>query len=491
MMEGVTRMKRMLAVAAIGLWVSAWGFDAESVISRMDSNGRKTLIGKDSSCGNYVICREDATIEKDVNVAREQAKLKARQTIAELFSVKVAVNSESTTTTKEVIKDEDETFEQREWAKSVAKKEAKQVQRGISVCKEKVSEGKITVYCLLTEQVIDATADLENAMKKLGPDTVRTTGVGYYNQVIPVAKAHEVALSEAQRNAIAEVLGMSMASSSAKQSISSENIDSNGDETFACDDTFKSKTFSACAGFVESSRIVDEKTTDSAVFVTIVAKVAKDKVLDDYRAYLESMGNPGFCVRSNDPAMIEVYSGFFASLGLRMVGNVYDAAYVIDTRGAIENGTATVRVTVRDKTAGTTLFSVPNEVSVLSGSSKQATYTKALNGMKTQLHKELDKFIGRANADGRKVMVKLCNYDADFHKKVANIVKDALEMVPGAKNVKMHIEGDEVQYSVNYVGEAEDLADFLEKHIKTDVKKKRLRPELGTVENTLVEFNFE
>lgn len=359
------------------------------------------------------------------------------------------------------------------------------------MCKESVAGGKITVYCLLTEQVVDATADLEKAMKKLGPDTVRTTGVGYYNEVVSVAKAHDVALSEAQRNAIAEVLGMSMSSTSAKQSISAESVNNNGDETFACDDTFKSKTFSACAGFVESSRIVDEKKTDSAVFVTIVAKVAKDKVMDDYRAYLASMGNPGFCVRSNDPAMIEVYSGFFAGLGLRMVGNLYDAAYVIDAIGTIENGTATVRVSVKDKTAGTTLFSVPNEVNVADGSSKQAAYTKALNGMKTKLHKELDTFIGRANADGRKVTVKLCNYDADYHKKVAKIVKDALEMVPGAKNVKMHIDGDEVLYALNYVGETEDLADFLEKHIKTDVKKKRLRPERGTVENTLVEFNFE
>ena len=44
---------------------------------------------------------------------------------------------------------------------------------------------------------------------------------------------------------------------------------------------------------------------------------------------------------------------------------------------------------------------------------------------------------------------------------------------------------------MNYIGETEDLAEFLEKHIKTDVKKRLHRPKLGRIENTLVEFDFE
>ena len=486
-------MKSALVITTVALSAAtAFGFNVDAVISRMDSAGRKTAIGKDADCGSYVICREEVAVQGDVNVAREQAKLNARQTIAEIFSVKVSESSTRTTTTKESVKDEDESFEQSEFAKSVKQKDINQVQRGISVCKEVVKGEKIVVYCLLTEQVVDATADLEKAMKKLGPDTVRTTGVGYYNELITVAKAHEVALSEAQRNAIAEVLGMSMSSSSKKQSVSAESVDNDGNETFACDDSFKSKTFSACAGFVETSRIVDEKKTDSAVFVTIVAKVAKDKLMDDYRAYLANMGNPGFCVQSNEPDMIQIYSGFFAGLGLRMVGNPYDAAYIVKAIGRVDGDRATVTVTVSDKTAGSTLFSVPGETGALPGSSKAAMYSKALDGMKTQLHRQLDKFIGRANADGRKVIVRLCNYD-DEYKKVADIVKAALEMVPGAKNAKRNrgTSGDVAEFTLDYVGETEDLGDFLEKHIKTDVKRRSQRPTLGKVENTLVEFNFE
>lgn len=486
-------MKSALVITTVALSAAtAFGFNVDAVISRMESAGRKTAIGKDAGCGSYVICREEVAVQDDVNVAREQAKLNARQTIAEIFSVKVSEASTRTTTTQESVNDESESFSQSEFAKSVSKKDINQVQRGISVCKEVVTGKKIVVYCLLTEQVVDATADLEKAMKKLGPDTVRTTGVGYYNELVTVAKAHEVALSEAQRNAIAEVLGMSMSSTSKKQSVSAESVDNDGNETFACDDSFKSKTFSACAGFVESSRIVDEKKTDSAVFVTIVAKVAKDKLMDDYRAYLANMGDPGFCVRSNEPEMIRTYSGFLAGLGLRMVGNPYEAAYLVDASGRVEGERATVTVTVSDKTSGSTLFSVPGEVTAASGSSKSTMYSKALDGIKVQLHKELDKFIGRANADGRKVTVRLCNYD-DEYKKVANVVKDALEMVPGAKNVKRNrgTSGDVAEFTLNYVGEAEDLGEFLEKHIKTDVKRRSQRPTLGRVENTLVEFNFE
>ena len=405
------------------------------------------------------------------------------------FSVKVSVESVRTTTTKETVKDENESFEQSEFAKSVARKDAKQVQRGISVCKESVSGGKIVVYCLLTEQVVDATAALDKAMRKLGPDTVQTTGVGYYNEVVSVAKAHEVAIAEAQRNAIAEVLGMSMASSSAKQTISSESVDKDGNESFACDDTFKSRAFSACAGFIESSRVVDEKKTDSAVCVTIVAKVARGKLMEDYRAYLQSMGNPGFCVRSNDPNMISACSGFFGDLGLRMVGNLYDAAYIIDAVGGAEGGCATVTITVRDKTTREVLFSVSKTVQ--EGGAPSAAYLRALSAMKAKLHAGLDKFIGRANADGRKVMVRLCNYDSEY-KSVVDVVKAGLENVPGAKNVaRSAMKSDTVEFTLNYVGETQDLADFLEKHIKTDVKRRRHRPSVGKVENTLVEFDFE
>ena len=112
--------------------------------------------------------------------------------------------------------------------------------------------------------------------------------------------------------------------------------------------------------------------------------------------------------------------------------------------------------------------------------------------MKPSLHKNLDQFIGRANADGRKVTVRLCNYD-DEYEKVVGIVKNGLEMVPGAKNVKKNrtAKSGSVEFVLNYIGETEDLAEFLEKHIKTDVKKRLHRPKLGRIENTLVEFDFE
>jgi len=467
----------------------AVAFDVDAVITRMDAAGRMTVVGNDADCGAYVICRSEVEIGNDINVSREQAKLNARTTIAELFSAKVSGQSTRTTDTRESIKDEEESFSQSELSKSVMRKDINQVQRGVSVCKEKRADTKLVVYCILTTKVIDATADLEKSMKALGPDTVRTTGVGYCSESVNEAKAHSIAVSEAQRNAIAEVMGMSMTSSSAKQTISAESVDTNGGETFACDDSFKCKAFSACSGFIESSREVDTKKSGDAVCVTIIAKVARGKLMDDYRAYLESMGNPGFCVRSNDPALISACSGFFGEFGLRMVGNVSEAAYLIDAVGSVEGGVATVTITTRDKVARSVLFSASG--SAPSEGSASAAYLKVLTGMKAKLHGGLDQFIGRANADGRKITVRLCNYDSEY-KAVIDVVKNGLENVPGAKNVrKGKGKSDTVEFTLNFVGDSQDLADFLEKHIKTDVKRKRHRPTVGKVENTLVEFDFE
>jgi len=482
-------VKSLTLFCAWALAIGGFAFDVEAVISKMDALDRTTMIGKSADSGSYVICRAEAEAGVDVNVAREHAKLKARTTIAELFSAKVSEDSTRTTITKESLKDDDESFSQSEFAKSVARKDVNQVQRGISVCKERRDGTKLVIYCLLTEQVIDATAELEKSMLKMGPDTVRVTGVGYRSEQVTEVKARAIALSEAQRNAIAEVLGMSMTSSSAKQTISAEGVDNKGEETFACDDTFKCKTFSACAGFIESSRVVDEKKSDNAICLTIVAKVAKGKLMDDYRAYLESMGNPGFCVRSNDPAMLTACSGFFSEFGLRMVDNLYDAAYIIDAVGSVDGGEATVSITARDKVGRSVIFNASG--SVPAAGSASSAYLQGLKSMQGKLHSGLDQFIGRANADGRKVTVRLCSYD-DEYKKVIDVVKVGLENVPGAKNVrKSGKTSDTVEFTLNYVGDTEDLADFLEKHINTDVKRKRHRPKKGRVENTLVEFDFE
>ena len=482
-------MRSLILFLFVFVAFGAFAFDVEAVIARMDSAGRATAIGKSSDCGSYVICRAEAEAKGDVNMAREQAKLKARTLIAELFSVRIEGTSTWTTITKDIIKDVDESFFRSAFAKSETRKVINQVQRGISVCKEKRVGTKLVVYCLLTEQIVDATADLKKAQERLGPDTVRVTGVGYITEFALEAQARKIAISEAQRNAIAEVLGMSMASSSARRSKFAEGVDKDGKETFACDDMFKSKTFSACAGFIESSQVVDEKKIDNAICVTIVAKVARGKLMDDYRAFLQSMGNPGFCVRSNDPTMISACSGFFGKLGLRMVGNLYEAAYIIDAVGGMEGGTATVTITVRDKITREVLFSESNTVP--SDGAPAASYLRALSGMKAKLHERLDTFIGRANADGRKVVVRLCNYDSEY-KHVVEVVEACLEDVPSAKNVARSARlSDTVEFTLNYIGDTKDLADFLEKRIKTDVKRRRHRPSVGKVENTLVELDFE
>ena len=490
-----------LVLLALSFGVFAAAFDAANAVGQLKSTGMKLKFGKNETTGFYVICRETVQIQNgNLPEAQERAKMMARVSIAEFVSgAHIQLKSNSTETTKAAIINDQESFESVELLRKCVQKDVKQVQRGITICAMEKKDDNLTVYCLLVEKIVNAARQMADAVKELGPDTVQVSGVAYFGGNISLETAEKSALAEAQREAIAQVMGISITSSSASQTVSSEAIDNDGKETFNCDDSFKAKVFSSTAGFIETSRIVDKNVTPPAVMVTIVAKVARDKLMDDYRSYLESMGNPGFCVRSNDRDMLELYSGFFASLGLRMVDNLYDAAYIIDVtcRFINENGKlyAAVRAVAKDKTSGNVIFSQENDPEALSvnetsESAKAALCRRILAQMRPALHQKLNTFIGRANADGRPIQVKLGNYDSDY-KSVAAVIQKALKMVPGASNVRMKISGDEVLYTLNFKTDAEDLADFLEKQIKVDVKRRSLRPVRGNVSNTLIEFNFE
>ena len=476
-------------------------FDAPAAIMKLKNSGMKITVGKSNETGVYILCCETVKVKSgNLAFAQETAKMQARVTIAEFMNTTVSAVSQSSSVAKESISNDEESFESTEFMQRCMKKEASQVQRGVTICQMERSGDDLIVYCLLTENIVDASAALEKAMKKLGPNTVQVSGMAYFGGKITQAVAEKNALAEANREAIAQVLGMSLVSSSARQTVSKESVDNDGEETFECDDTFKAKVFSSAAGFVESSRIVDKKVSDSTVIITIVAKVAKDKLMDDYRSFLESMGNPGFCLRSNNRELIDLYSGFFGNLGLRMVDNMRDAAYIIDVINKFstdddDNLQAAVRVIARDRENQTILFSMendPDEISVSqkSENAKSVLSRKILRRMKPELHQKLNTFIGRANADGRKIQVKLINYDSDY-RSTAKIIEKALNMVPGAANVRMKISDDKVIYALNFKGETEDLADFLEKRIKGDVKRCSMRPVRGDVSNTSVEFSFE
>ena len=495
--------KRLLAVTLVLAVVStagAGGFDPAPRIAKMKELGRKLVIGKNDQTGVYIICAETVEV-KDGNMAlaMEAAKMQARVAIAEFMSVKVDHSVQSGTVSREPVDANGESFSSEEFRRSCTTKSANQIQKGLTVCLTEPQGNSLVVYCLLTEKIMDASAQLESAMKKLGPNTVQVSGVGYIGNGITEGQAEKNAVLEAQREAIAQVLGMSMVSQSARQTISRESVDNNGNEEFSCDDSFKAKVFASASGFVEQSRIIDRKVVPPTVIVTIVATVAKDRLMNDYRAYLESMGNPGFCVRANDRDLLDLYAGFFAGLGCRMVDNLYDAAYVIDVHSNfMETGNglqAAIRVVAKDKVNGTTIFSRendPSEFCVPAGdaAAKVALCRTILNKMKPAMHASLNEFIGRANADGRKIQVKLNNYGSYYSKAVGIILK-ALEMVPGASNVRKKVSGDTVVFTLNYKGEAEDLADFLEKHIKVDIPKRSQRPVRGEVSNTCVEFDFE
>ena len=115
-------MKKTLLILSIVIAVTGlYAFDVDTVIQRMESAGRTTLMGKNPSCGSFIVCKEVVLVQGDVNVAREQAKLNARKTIAGIFSVKVSSVATSEKTEVETVNDDGESYASSELSKTVTR----------------------------------------------------------------------------------------------------------------------------------------------------------------------------------------------------------------------------------------------------------------------------------------------------------------------------------------------------------------------------------
>lgn len=132
------------------------------------------------------------------------------------------------------------------------------------------------------------------------------------------AAQRDEALQKAMRNAVEQVMGSFVVSGTVVQDL----------------DKYAGKVCSGALGLVEKYNVVSEEKVDVGVRLTIVAKVAKQKLLDSYSVFLKFMGNPQFYFQSDSEELATPFQKFFKDKGMH-ISEVPDGktAYRIDIVG--------------------------------------------------------------------------------------------------------------------------------------------------------------
>lgn len=352
-------------------------------------------------------------------------------------------------------------------------------------------EGNETVaVCFLTGKTADMSAKLKQQLAQLPPDTVGASGIAPI-EVDRMQVAKEKALRAALRNAVEQVLGTVLAGNTQVQD----------------NEKIRSRIFSQSRGFVEEYRIITENTEGNYYRIELIAKIAKNKLLDSYSSYLKTMGDPEFFIRTENTELYLTFVKFFEGLGLKITSNQNSAAYIIDAIGDFKNvkhpvenlsGTQlSLWIRIFDAKSGLELLSQKNDprraVSFISSGERQKNIAveKAFKQIRVPLHKAVDSMIGKMVSNGRTVVVKIAGYKPVYKSSVVEICK-AIGYVIGNDTVTYKINGEDetVIIHANYSGQMVDLESFLRKRIQKDFANSVIIPTTISVETNELKMQY-
>ena len=297
--------------------------------------------------------------------------------------------------------------------------------------------GRKFLVVAASSESADASAALAAKMAELGPDTVSASGFA------PVAEggvpaAQKAALASAKSAAVEMVLGSAVASTEVALNMNAG-----------------ARVFANAGGFIESFRIVEEGDRDGAYKVTIVAKVARDKLMEDYGAALASMGNVKFHVektgRDDLDAMLE---DKFSEWKCPLTADRADADYIVWAKWEFadevhpidgrEGTRLTLTIRMLDAATGKEYFAVnndPRKAASFVGDRRRRIRNAADLAMKEiheKIHKRLDAMIGSMAASGRDVRMVFDNY-SEAYAETFEAIRAAVDSLPGCNNASATI----------------------------------------------------
>ena len=337
--------------------------------------------------------------------------------------------------------------------------------------------GRKFLVLVASSETTDASAALAAKMAELGPDTVSANGFA------PVADggipaAQKAALASAKSAAVEMVLGTAVASTEVALNMNAG-----------------AKVFSNAGGFIESFRVTEEGERDGAYRVTIVAKVARDKLLNDYGAALAQFGNVKFHVeKSGRDELDAMLEDTLTEWKCPLTADRADADYLIWANWEFASEThpmdgregtrLTLTIRMLDAATGKEYFAVNNDprkaVSFIGDQRRRIRNAAdlAMKEIHEKIHKRLDAMIGTMAASGRDVRMVFDNY-SEVYAEALEAIRAAIDALPGCNNAIATIDehARTAAISLRCQMDMDSLRTFADEAIRQVIPSAPMRPD--------------
>ena len=407
--------------------------------------------------------------------AMQRARLVGKRLIAGFISGEKVASSEESSVEEVAAGDSSET---RETFLQKITVDVDAVLRGAEVVGTVDGDGRKKYLVLVaSSETADASTALAAKMAELGPDIVSANGFS------PIAEggipaAQKAALASAKSAAVEMVLGSAVASTEAALNMNAS-----------------AKVFVNAGGFIESFRVTEEGDRDGAYKVTIVAKVAKDKLLNDYGAALAQFGNVKFHVDKTGKDQLDaMLEDKFLEWKCPLTDDRSAADYLVRATWAFADEThpmdgrtgtrLTLTIRVLDAATGKEYFAVnndPRKAASFIGDQRRRIRNAADLAMKEiheKIHARLDAMIGTMAASGRDVRMVFDNY-SEAYAEALEAIRAAVDALPGCNNATATIDGSArtAEISLRCQMDMDSLRKLADEAIRQAVPGAAMRPD--------------
>jgi hypothetical protein len=310
-------------------------------------------------------------------------------------------------------------------------------------------------------------------------------------------KSEKLATESAKRSALEMVVGVAMAG----MRFSRYEEDEDGERS-----RFIDQVFASTSGFLESYEVLERGAQGDAFLVRIEATVSPEKILDNYRAHLEVIGDPAFVISGGEAEGLPgVARTFFQSKGFRVADARTKADWEIVLRPEStawkhpahgrSGQQCHLEITIRNCRTGELLAGVRTDgraSDFLGGGpagQRQRAAKKAFEDAQPRIQEALTKSIVELARKGRKFEIRLVRSGRRaFSLDEIDAITAPLKSLPGVKSVSARVRNGQLVVAIRSLLPLKDVAILFSDDLARVLVEERL--EVIALESEVVELKL-